>query len=138
LSKQQQPATPGKKPVKTKKKSAFQATSGTAFVKASFNNTIVSITDPAGHVISWSSAGKVNFSGSRKSSAFAATVAAQDAGKSAVAAGMREVEVNLNGAGAGRESAVRGLQSAGLEIKAIRDTTPVPHNGCRPRKRRRV
>lgn len=136
--KQQAAETPAKKPAKTKKKSAFHATSGVAFVKASFNNTIITIADPAGHVISWSSAGKVNFSGSRKSSAFAATVAAQDAGKYAVAAGMREVEVNLDGAGAGRESAVRGLQSAGLEIKAIRDTTPVPHNGCRARKRRRV
>jgi small subunit ribosomal protein S11 len=134
-----QPATPVvKKAAKPKKKSAFQVTSGVAHVKATFNNTIVVITDLTGHVITWSSAGKVNFSGSRKSSAFAATVAAQDAGKNAVSLGMREVEVDLNGAGAGRESAVRGLQSAGLEIKTIRDTTPVPHNGCRARKRRRV
>jgi small subunit ribosomal protein S11 len=134
-----QPATPPpKKVVKTKKKSALQSSSGIAHVKATFNNTIVTIVDPAGRVIVWSSAGKVNFSGSRKSSAFAATVAAQDAGKAAMAAGMREVEVDLNGAGAGRESAVRGLQSSGLEIKAIRDCTPVPHNGCRARKRRRV
>ena len=89
-------------------------------------------------MISWASAGKVNFSGSRKSSAYAATVAAQDAGKNAVSAGVREVEVNLKGPGAGRESAVRGLQSAGLNITIIRDKTPVPHNGCRARKRRRV
>lgn len=130
--------TPTKKPVKAKKKSAHHAPSGVAHVKASFNNTIVAITDPSGRVIAWSSAGKVKFSGSRKSSAFAATVAAQDAAKAAVALGMREVEVNLNGPGAGRESAVRGLQSSGLSITIIRDTTPVPHNGCRARKRRRV
>lgn len=112
--------------------------SGIAHVKATFNNTIVAITDLSGRVISWASAGKVNFSGSRKSSAFAATVAAQDAAKNAMGAGMKEVEVNLKGPGAGRESAVRGLQSAGLTITMIRDTTPIAHNGCRPRKRRRV
>jgi len=127
-----------KKVVKTRKKAIQNVSSGIAHVKATFNNTIVSITDPAGHVLTWASAGKVNFSGSRKSSAFAATVAAQDAAKGAMALGMREVEVNLKGPGAGRESAVRGLQSAGLAITVIRDTTPVPHNGCRPRKRRRV
>lgn len=131
-----QPAT--KKPVKTKKKVAHQVPSGVAHVKSTFNNTIIAITDPAGRVIAWSSAGKVNFSGSRKSSAFAATVAAQDAAKVATSLGMKEVEVNLKGPGAGRESAVRGLQSSGLTITAIRDTTPVPHNGCRARKRRRV
>lgn len=128
----------GKKIVKPKRRSGQVVTSGIAHVKATFNNTIVVLTDPAGMVISWSSAGKANFAGSRKSSAFAATVAAQDAGKAAMAAGMREVEVNLNGPGAGRESAVRGLQSAGLMITSIRDKTPVPHNGCKPRKRRRV
>jgi small subunit ribosomal protein S11 len=127
-----------KKPVKSKKKSGNQSPSGIAHVKATFNNTIIAITDQAGRVITWSSAGKVKFSDSRKASAFAATVAAQDAGKAAVAEGVREVEVDLNGPGAGRESAVRGLQSAGLLITAIRDKTPVPHNGCRPRKRRRV
>lgn len=127
-----------KKPTKTKKKVAYNVPSGVAHVKATFNNTIVAITDPSGRVITWSSAGKANFSGSRKSSAFAATVAAQDAGKAAMAVGMKEVEVNLKGPGAGRESAVRGLQSAGLTITAIRDATPVPHNGCRARKRRRV
>lgn len=120
------------------KKRAIYCTTGVARVKASFNNTIVVITDPAGRVIAWSSAGKVNFSGSRKSSAFAATVAAQDAGKAAYSIGMREVEVRLKGPGAGRESAARGLQSAGLNITAIGDDTPTPHNGCRARKRRRV
>lgn len=123
--------------VKTRKKVIRNVPAGIAHVKATFNNTIVSITDPAGNVISWSSAGKVNFSGSRKSSAFAATVAAQDAGRIAMGMGMKEVEVNLNGPGSGRESAVRGLQSAGLMVTIIRDTTPVPHNGCKPRKRRR-
>lgn len=132
-----QPVTQ-KKTVKTKKRAAQIVPSGIAHVKATFNNTIIAITDPAGRVVSWSSAGKVNFSGSRKSSAFAATVAAQDAAKIAASYGMKEVEVNLNGPGAGRESAVRGLQSAGLTITAIRDMTPVPHNGCRARKRRRV
>jgi len=123
---------------RVRKKVQRNVPSGIVHVRATFNNTIVAITDLAGNVISWASAGKVNFSGSRKSSAFAATVAAQDAAKVAMASGMREVEVNLNGPGAGRESAVRGLQSAGLLITLIRDKTPVPHNGCRARKRRRV
>lgn len=121
-----------------KKKQQKSVPSGIAHINATFNNTIVSITDLVGNVISWASAGKVNFSGSRKSSAFAATLAAQDAGKTAMAMGMKEVEVNLKGPGAGRESAVRGLQSAGLIITLIRDKTPVPHNGCRPPKRRRA
>ncbi|NGX27606.1 MAG: 30S ribosomal protein S11 [Chlamydiae bacterium] len=121
-----------------KKKHHKSIPSGIAHISATFNNTIVSITDLIGNVICWASAGKVNFSGSRKSSAFAATVAAQNAGKAAMAMGMKEVEVNLKGPGAGRESAVRGLQSTGLIITLIRDKTPVPHNGCRPRKRRRV
>ncbi len=123
---------------KTRKKITKNIPSGLVFVKATFNNTIVSITDLAGNVVSWASAGKVNFSGSRKSSAYAATVAAQNAANTAITFGMKDVEVNLSGPGAGRESAVRGLQSAGLAITIIRDTTPVPHNGCRPRKRRRV
>lgn len=127
-----------KKTVKVKKKVNVHVPVGVAYVKATFNNTIVTITDPSGHVISWSSAGKTNFSGSRKSSAFAGTLVAQDAAKRAMEMGMKEVEVNLKGPGAGRESAVRGLQSAGLLITIIRDTTPVPHNGCRARKRRRV
>ena len=128
-----------KKPVtKTKKKSIKHVPSGIAHVKATFNNTIIAITDQTGKVLTWASAGKVNFSGSRKSSAFAATVAAQDVGKAVQSMGMKEVEVRLKGPGAGRESAVRGLQSTGLLITAICDVTPVPHNGCRPRKRRRV
>ena len=125
-----------KKPVKAKKKRSVA--SGVAHIKATFNNTIITITDPHGNVLAWASAGKVNFSGSRKSSGFAATVAAQDAGKSAVSMGMKELEVKLKGPGAGRESAIRGLASAGLSITLIRDITPVQHNGCRPRKRRRV
>ena len=127
-----------KKGVKQKKRVVRNIPVGVVHVKATFNNTIISISDPMGRVIAWASAGKVGYSGSRKSSAFAATIAAQDAGKIAVAQGMKEVEVNLKGPGAGREPAVRGLMSAGLTITAIRDTTPVPHNGCRPRKRRRV
>ncbi|MDN3508270.1 MAG: 30S ribosomal protein S11 [Simkaniaceae bacterium] len=122
----------------TKKKGTYNVPAGIACVRATFNNTNITITDPAGNVVAWATAGKVNFSGSRKSSAFAATVAAQDAGKIAAGIGMKEVEVNLRGAGAGRESAVRGLQSAGLIITIIRDQTPVAHNGCRARKRRRV
>ena len=133
-----QKQTAKKTGVKVRKKITRNVPSGIVFVKATFNNTIVSITDLTGNVVSWASAGKVNFSGSRKSSAYAATVAAQDAANVAMALGMKEVEVNLSGPGAGRESAVRGLQSAGLLISIIRDTTPVPHNGCRPRKRRRV
>jgi small subunit ribosomal protein S11 len=128
----------GKKGVKTRKKVTRNVPSALAFVKATFNNTIISITDPNGNIIAWSSAGKMNFSGSRKSSAFAATVAAQDAAKIAKTMGVKELEVFLKGPGAGRESAVRGLQTSGLAITAIRDTTPVPHNGCRPPKRRRV
>ena len=127
-----------KKNVKVRKKITRNIPSGLVFVKATFNNTIVSITDLAGNVVSWASAGKVNFSGSRKSSAYAATVAAQNAATIAMTLGMKEVEVNLSGPGAGRESAVRGLQSSGLAISIIRDKTPVPHNGCRPKKRRRV
>ncbi|MCK4934441.1 MAG: 30S ribosomal protein S11 [Simkaniaceae bacterium] len=127
------------KPLKrVKKKHTRTVPSGVAHVKATFNNTIVTITDPSGNVISWATSGKMKFSGSRKSSAFAATISAQDAGKVAMTQGMREVEVYLKGPGAGRESAVRGLQSAGLTITLIKDKTPVPHNGCRPRKRRRV
>lgn len=124
--------------VKTKKKVVKNVAAGVVHVKATFNNTIISISDPTGKVISWASAGKVGFSGSRKSSAFAATVAAQNAAKTAASYGMKEVEINLRGPGAGRESAVRGIISAGLQVTTIRDRTPVPHNGCRPKKRRRV
>jgi small subunit ribosomal protein S11 len=139
LAKQQEKKGPIKKTgVKVKKKQSRTFPVGVVHVNATFNNTIVSITDLSGNIVAWSSAGKVNFSGSRKSSGFAATVAAQDAAKTAVNLGMKEVEINLRGPGAGRESAVRGIQSSGLLITAIRDKTPIPHNGCRPRKRRRV
>lgn len=139
MAKQETQKAMVKKPVaKARKKTVKVTPSGIAHVKATFNNTIVVITDLSGNVIAWASAGKVNFSGSRKSSGFAATVAAQDAGRAAVSLGMKELEVNLNGPGAGRESAVRGLQSAGLGITIIRDRTRIPHNGCRSRKRRRV
>ncbi len=124
---------------KIKRKASRTVPMGIAHVKATFNNTTVSFTDLAGNVLTWASAGTCNFSGSRKSSAFAATVAAQKAAKEAATGyGMKECEVNLKGPGSGRESAVRGIQSSGLTITIIRDKTPVPHNGCRPRKRRRV
>ncbi|MGI6621118.1 MAG: 30S ribosomal protein S11 [Bacillota bacterium] len=111
---------------------------GIAHIKSTFNNTIVSITDPQGGVVSWSSSGKQGFKGSRKSTPFAAQMAAEDAAKQAIEYGMREVEVRVKGPGAGREAAIRALQAAGLEVTLIKDVTPVPHNGCRPPKRRRV
>ncbi len=138
MAKQQVKQTQKKTAVKTRKKINRTVPVGIAHVKSTFNNTIVTITDPSGNVIAWATAGSSNFSGSRKSSAFAGTIAAQNAAKEAAAYGMKECEVCLKGPGAGRESAVRGLQSAGIAITIIRDKTPVPHNGCRPRKRRRV
>ena len=111
---------------------------GLVFVQATFNNTIITITDPTGNVVSWSSAGSKGFRGSRKSTPFAAQVAAQDAATKAGDTGMRSVGVLINGPGAGREAAVRALQSSGFKITMIRDITPVPHNGCRPPKKRRV
>lgn len=127
-----------KKTGRTKKKMQRSIPSGIAHIKATFNNTTVTITDPAGRAVAWATAGRCNFKGSRKSSAFAATRAAEYAAKEAQAKGMKEVEVRMKGPGAGRESAVRGLSSAGLNVTMISDVTPVPHNGCRPRKRRRV
>ena len=124
-------------PIK-KRKGSKNVPFGIAFVKTTFNNTIVSITDMRGNVISWSSAGRCNFKGSRKSTAFAATTVAQEAARGAIGHGMSEVEVRVQGPGAGRESAVRAIQSAGLAITTIKDTTAIPHNGCRPPKRRRV
>ena len=138
MAKQEQKPGFRKAGVRVKKKITRTISAGIVHVRATFNNTLVSITDLAGNVVASSSAGRSNFSGSRKSSAFAATVAAQNAAKDAMALGMKECEVNLSGPGAGRESAVRGLQSSGLAISMIRDKTRVPHNGCRPRKRRRV
>ena len=126
----------GKKIIKAK--GSKNVHSGIANVLATFNNTLVSITDMQGHVIGWSSAGKVGFKGSRKSTAFAAQQVAQDAARQAMSHGMKEVEVKVKGPGSGRESAIRALQAVGLEISAIKDVTPVPHNGCRPRKKRRV
>jgi small subunit ribosomal protein S11 len=111
---------------------------GVAHIVATFNNTQVTITDMQGNAIGWSTAGRVGFKGSRKSTAFAAQQAAQDAARQAMSHGLREIEVRVNGPGSGRESAIRALQGIGLEISAIKDVTPVPHNGCRPRKKRRV
>jgi small subunit ribosomal protein S11 len=126
-------------PIKViKAKGSKNISSGIAHVLATFNNTIVSITDPRGAVLGWSSAGKCGFKGSRKSTAYAAQVVAQDACKQAMGHGVKEVEVRVKGPGSGRESAVRAMQAIGLEITVIRDVTPVPHNGCRPPKQRRV
>jgi small subunit ribosomal protein S11 len=124
-------------PIK-RKKGSKNVPFGIAFVKTTFNNTIVSITDMRGNVVSWSSAGRCNFKGSRKSTAFAATTVAQDAARTAISHGMSEVEVRVQGPGAGRESAVRAIQAAGLQVNSIKDCTAIPHNGCRPPKRRRV
>ena len=121
-----------------KAKGAKNVHSGIAHVYATFNNTIVTITDPTGNVIGWSSAGKVGFKGSRKSTAYAAQLVAQDAARQAMGHGLKEVQVLVKGPGAGRESAVRALQAIGLDLTLIRDVTPVPHNGCRPPKQRRV
>ena len=121
-----------------KAKGAKNISTGIATISATFNNTPVAITDMQGNVIGWSSAGRVGFKGSRKSTAFAAQQVAQDAARQAMSHGMREVEIRVKGPGSGRESAIRALQAIGLEITTIKDCTPVPHNGCRPRKKRRV
>lgn len=121
-----------------KAKGAKNVASGVANILATFNNTQVSITDMQGNLIGWSCAGRVGFRGSRKSTAFAAQQVAQDAARQAMSHGMKEVEVRVKGPGSGRESAIRALQAIGLEISSIKDVTPVPHNGCRPRKKRRV
>jgi small subunit ribosomal protein S11 len=122
----------------TKKKSKVAPELGVAHVQATFNNTIITISDTSGNAISWSSAGAQGFKGSRKSTPFAAQVAAEKAGRKAMDMGMKKLEVHVKGPGAGRESSIRALQAIGLEITLIRDKTPIPHNGCRPRKRRRV
>lgn len=121
-----------------KRKERKNITSGVAHVNASFNNTMITISDAQGNAISWSSAGSQGFKGSRKSTPYAAQVAAEDAGKKAMEHGMQTLEVEVKGPGSGRESALRALQAVGFTITAIRDVTPIPHNGCRPRKRRRV
>lgn len=124
--------------LKTKKKVKKNIQSGIAHVQSTFNNTIVTITDVSGNVVAWSSAGVRGFKGSRKSTPFAAQLAAEDAAKKAMDHGMKSIAVYVNGPGAGRESALRALQVAGFKITLIRDVTPIPHNGCRPPKRRRV
>lgn len=123
---------------KVKKKVVKNVPSGIAHILASFNNTIVTITDKGGNTICWSSTGSIGFSGSKKSTPFAAQLAASDAAKKAMGHGVKDVEVYIKGPGAGRESAIRAIQAAGLHITAIKDVTPIPHNGCRPPKRRRV
>ncbi len=129
------PKPGGRRPRKRERKNVAV---GVAHVKSSFNNTIVAITDPEGNVISWASAGNVGYKGSRKSTPFAAQLAAEKAAKAAMEHGMRKVDVVVKGPGSGRETAIRSLQNSGLEVSGIKDVTPIPHNGCRPKKRRRV
>jgi len=126
------------KKVRTKKKEKKNISTGIVHIQSTFNNTIVTITDPVGNVVAWSSAGVQGFKGSRKSTPFAAQLAAEDAAKKAMEHGMKNVEVYVKGPGAGRESALRSLQAAGFNVLLIKDVTPIPHNGCRPPKRRRV
>ena len=127
-----------KEPGRVKRRERKNITSGVAHVNATFNNTMITITDAQGNAISWSSAGTMGFKGSRKSTPYAAQMAAEDAAKKAMEHGLKTVEVNVAGPGSGRESALRALQAAGFTITSIRDVTPIPHNGCRPPKRRRV
>ena len=127
-----------KEPARVKKRERKNITSGVAHVNATFNNTMITITDAQGNAISWSSAGTMGFKGSRKSTPYAAQMAAEDAAKKAMEHGLKTVEVNVAGPGSGRESALRALQAAGLVVTTIRDVTAIPHNGCRPPKRRRV
>jgi small subunit ribosomal protein S11 len=126
---------PGQRPKRRERKNI---TSGIAHVSATFNNTVITIADAQGNAIAWSSAGSQGFRGSRKSTPYAAQVAAEDAGRKAMEHGMRTLEIQVKGPGSGRESALRALQAVGFTITSIRDVTPIPHNGCRPRKRRRV
>ena len=128
----------GKKVVRNKKKVSKNVVAGAAHIKSTFNNTLVTITDLNGNVISWASAGEMGFRGSRKSTPFAAQMAAETATKAAMEHGMKTVEEYVKGPGAGREAAIRALQATGLEVNSIKDVTPIPHNGCRPPKRRRV
>ena len=128
----------GKKVVRNKKKVSKNIERGVAHIRSTFNNTIVTIADMNGNVLSWASAGGLGFRGSRKSTPFAAQMAAEEATKAAMEHGLKQVEVFVKGPGAGREAAIRALQAAGLEVNSIKDVTPIPHNGCRPPKRRRV
>jgi small subunit ribosomal protein S11 len=127
-----------KKKTRNKRKEKKNIPSGVVHIRSTFNNTVVSITDPAGNVVAWSSSGVQGFKGSRKSTPFAAQVTAEDAAKKAMEHGMKSIEVYVKGPGAGRESALRSLQAVGFKISTIKDVTPIPHNGCRPPKRRRV
>jgi small subunit ribosomal protein S11 len=127
-----------KESTRVKKRERKNIVTGVAHVNASFNNTMITISDAQGNTIAWSSAGTMGFKGSRKSTPYAAQVAAEDAGRKAMEHGMRTVEVNVSGPGSGRESALRALQAVGFTVTSIRDVTPIPHNGCRPPKRRRV
>ena len=133
-----QAGRPAKKKVFKKRGEKRIVHHGFAHIQASFNNTVITITDTEGNVIAWSSAGAIGFKGSRKGTPFAATQAAINAGNAAKTMGLRSVEVRVTGPGSGRESAIRALQTIGIEVKSIRDVTPIPHNGCRPPKRRRV
>ncbi|MCR4419487.1 MAG: 30S ribosomal protein S11 [Clostridia bacterium] len=128
----------GRRATRARRKEKRHVESGIAHIKSTFNNTIVTITDKSGNTLSWASAGTVGFKGSRKSTPYAAQMAAEAAAKEALGYGMKEVECRVKGPGAGREAAIRSLQAAGLEITVIKDVTPIPHNGCRPPKRRRV
>ena len=128
----------GKKVVRNEKKVSKNVINGVAHIRSTFNNTIVTIADTEGNVLSWASAGGLGFRGSRKSTPFAAQMAAEEATKAAMEHGLKQVEVYVKGPGAGREAAIRALQAAGLEVNSIKDVTPIPHNGCRPPKRRRV
>ncbi|MDA8205579.1 MAG: 30S ribosomal protein S11 [Thermaerobacter sp.] len=129
---------PARRTTRTKRRDRRHVDRGVAHIRSTFNNTIVTITDPQGNTLSWASAGGSGFKGSRKSTPFAAQLAAETAAKGAMEYGVKEVEVLVKGPGSGREAAIRSLQSAGLEVSMIKDVTPIPHNGCRPPKRRRV
>jgi small subunit ribosomal protein S11 len=131
-------ANPPKKGARTKRAKKHVEAEGVAHIKATFNNTLVTITDSQGNVVTWATSGKAGFKGSKKSTPFAATVAAEQAAREAVNLGMKRVHVRVQGPGSGRESAIQALAAAGLQVKSIRDVTPIPHNGCRPPKKRRV
>ena len=129
---------PVRRGVRAKRRERKHIEIGIAHIKSSFNNTVVTITDPQGNVLSWATAGSMGFKGSRKSTPFAAQMAAETAARAAMEHGLRQVEVYVKGPGAGREAAIRSLQAAGIDVSSIKDVTPIPHNGCRPPKRRRV
>ncbi len=127
-----------KKPTRVRRRERKNIPRGKAYIQSTFNNTIITLTDPQGNVIAWRSAGTVGFKGSRKSTAYAAQMAATEAAKRAMDHGLRQIDVNVKGPGSGREAAIRSLQAAGLSVTSIKDVTPLPHNGCRARKRRRI